>query len=164
MGLAMLFSTVPGCYAHSRSTPDSCLPTHALPLCCAVQVKDNGIVLFTYPKANTKGCTTQATGLNEKAAEFAAAGFKVGGHARGSCLCRPWPTALLLAYCVAAFCLQADTRTAEAHPRVAHTPAAPCVLCMCVPRSMQLPAHLSKASGLTRPPWRRCACLPLLLR
>lgn len=42
-------------------------------------MKDNGIVLFCYPKANTGGCTTQAVGLSEKSAELAAAGFKVYG-------------------------------------------------------------------------------------
>jgi peroxiredoxin Q/BCP len=43
------------------------------------QVKDNGIVLFAYPKANTKGCTSQAVGLSEKVDELAAAGYKVYG-------------------------------------------------------------------------------------
>jgi peroxiredoxin len=43
------------------------------------QVKDCGIVLFAYPKANTKGCTSQAVGLSEKADELAAAGYKVYG-------------------------------------------------------------------------------------
>jgi len=42
------------------------------------KVKDNGIVLFCYPKANTKGCTSQAVGLSEKATELAEAGYKVG--------------------------------------------------------------------------------------
>eukprot|EP00775_Hariotina_reticulata_P013659 gene13659-13781_t len=42
-------------------------------------VKDNGIVLFAYPKANTKGCTSQAVGLSEKMEELAAAGYKVYG-------------------------------------------------------------------------------------
>jgi peroxiredoxin Q/BCP len=44
-----------------------------------LQVKDCGIVLFAYPKANTKGCTSQAVGLSEKADELAAAGYKVYG-------------------------------------------------------------------------------------
>lgn len=44
-----------------------------------LQVKDNGIVLFCYPKANTAGCTTQAVGLSEKSDELAEAGFKVYG-------------------------------------------------------------------------------------
>ena len=34
-------------------------------------------MLFAYPKANTKGCTSQAVGLSEKAEELAAAGYKV---------------------------------------------------------------------------------------
>lgn len=51
-------------------------------ICCRTvvyQVKDNGIVLFAYPKANTKGCTSQAVGLSEKMDELAAAGYKVYG-------------------------------------------------------------------------------------
>lgn len=36
-------------------------------------------MLFCYPKAATKGCTSQAVGLSEKAEELAAAGYKVGG-------------------------------------------------------------------------------------
>jgi hypothetical protein len=44
-----------------------------------LQVKDCGIVLFAYPKASTKGCTSQAVGLSEKADELAAAGYKVYG-------------------------------------------------------------------------------------
>lgn len=47
--------------------------------CAPVQVKDSGIVLFAYPKANTGGCTTQAVGLSEKAEELAAAGYKLYG-------------------------------------------------------------------------------------
>jgi hypothetical protein len=51
----------------------------SLPAVCPphAQIKDNGIVLFCYPRANTPGCTNQAKGLNEKAAEMAAAGYKV---------------------------------------------------------------------------------------
>jgi peroxiredoxin len=48
-------------------------------LCAVCQVKDCGIVLFAYPKANTKGCTSQAVGLSEKADELAAAGYRVYG-------------------------------------------------------------------------------------
>lgn len=58
-----------------------------------MQVKDNGIVLFCYPKANTKGCTSQAVGLSEKAEELAAAGYKV--RAVVSCLCWVRASALL---------------------------------------------------------------------
>ncbi|KAF8072949.1 bcp1 [Scenedesmus sp. PABB004] len=42
-------------------------------------VKDCGIVLFAYPKANTPGCTNQAKGLNDALGELAAAGYKVYG-------------------------------------------------------------------------------------
>jgi hypothetical protein len=56
--------------------PERCVLRLPAPL----QVKDSGIVLFCYPKAATKGCTSQAVGLSEKAEELAAAGYKVGAR------------------------------------------------------------------------------------
>lgn len=38
-----------------------------------------GMILFTYPRANTPGCTTQACGLSSFAADAAAAGYVVVG-------------------------------------------------------------------------------------
>lgn len=38
-----------------------------------------GLLLFTYPRANTGGCTAQATGLSALAADFAAAGYALAG-------------------------------------------------------------------------------------
>ncbi|KAI3436734.1 hypothetical protein D9Q98_006149 [Chlorella vulgaris] len=42
-------------------------------------VKNKGIVIFMYPRANTGGCTKQACGFKDKIEEFAAAGFDVYG-------------------------------------------------------------------------------------
>jgi thioredoxin-dependent peroxiredoxin len=40
---------------------------------------ESGVLLFSYPRANTGGCTAQATGHNEQAAAYAKKGFKVFG-------------------------------------------------------------------------------------
>lgn len=52
-------------------------------LCCAWcsqdLIKDNGIVIFFYPKANTPGCTTQACGFRDNYDELLKAGYKVYG-------------------------------------------------------------------------------------
>lgn len=56
-----------------------CCPHWPCATAPVLQVKDNGIVLFAYPKANTKGCTSQAVGLSDKVEELAAAGYKVYG-------------------------------------------------------------------------------------
>jgi thioredoxin-dependent peroxiredoxin len=37
------------------------------------------VVLYFYPKANTPGCTTQACGIRDRAADYAAAGVTVIG-------------------------------------------------------------------------------------
>ncbi|GMH41594.1 hypothetical protein BSKO_09504 [Bryopsis sp. KO-2023] len=42
-------------------------------------VKDNGVVIFAYPRANTPGCTTQACGFKDKFDVFEKAGYKVYG-------------------------------------------------------------------------------------
>mmetsp|Transcript_10471 Transcript_10471/g.18878 ORF Transcript_10471/g.18878 Transcript_10471/m.18878 type:complete len:282 (+) Transcript_10471:1293-2138(+) len=41
--------------------------------------KDNGLIVFMYPKANTPGCTKQACGYNEHLNELEKAGYKVIG-------------------------------------------------------------------------------------
>lgn len=38
-----------------------------------------GLILFTYPRANTGGCTTQATGLSALKDQAAAAGYRIVG-------------------------------------------------------------------------------------
>jgi peroxiredoxin Q/BCP len=42
------------------------------------------VVLYFYPKDDTSGCTTEAVGFTEKAAEFAAAGAVVIGVSKDS--------------------------------------------------------------------------------
>ena len=42
-------------------------------------VKDSGVVLFFYPRANTPGCTKQACGFRDEHQKFLDAGFKVFG-------------------------------------------------------------------------------------
>jgi peroxiredoxin Q/BCP len=42
-------------------------------------VKDSGVVLFFYPKANTGGCTKQACGFKDEYKKFQDAGYKVFG-------------------------------------------------------------------------------------
>lgn len=42
-------------------------------------VKDNGVVLFFYPKANTPGCTKQASGFRDNYDRLVAAGYVVYG-------------------------------------------------------------------------------------
>ncbi|GAA5924606.1 hypothetical protein JCM10213_000393 [Rhodosporidiobolus nylandii] len=41
--------------------------------------KDNGLVIFSYPKANTPGCTTQACNFRDTKSAFAEQGFTVLG-------------------------------------------------------------------------------------
>lgn len=42
-------------------------------------MKDQGIVIFVYPKANTPGCTKQACGFQDNYSKIKAAGFGVYG-------------------------------------------------------------------------------------
>ncbi len=42
-------------------------------------VKDSGVVLFFYPRANTPGCTKQACGFRDEYKKFQDAGYKVFG-------------------------------------------------------------------------------------
>lgn len=42
-------------------------------------VKDNGVVIFFYPRANTPGCTTQACGFQENYSAIEKEGYKVYG-------------------------------------------------------------------------------------
>jgi len=42
-------------------------------------LKGETVVLYFYPKANTSGCTTQACGVRDRKAEYAAAGARVIG-------------------------------------------------------------------------------------
>jgi len=42
-------------------------------------LKGQTVVLYFYPKANTSGCTTQACGVRDRGADYAAAGARVIG-------------------------------------------------------------------------------------
>jgi thioredoxin-dependent peroxiredoxin len=42
-------------------------------------LKGQTVVLYFYPKANTSGCTTQACGVRDRRADYAAAGARVIG-------------------------------------------------------------------------------------
>lgn len=42
-------------------------------------LKETGILLFSYPKANTGGCTAQAKGFNDAHDDLVKAGYKVFG-------------------------------------------------------------------------------------
>ncbi len=46
--------------------------------------KPNGVVLFFYPRDNTKGCTTEAIDFTAAKADFAAAGVTVFGISKDS--------------------------------------------------------------------------------
>ena len=46
------------------------------------------IVLYSYPKANTSGCTAEACSLQAHKEELAAAGYEIIGVSRTSRLCR----------------------------------------------------------------------------
>src|SRR5215204_3783744 len=42
-------------------------------------LKGQTVVLYFYPKANTSGCTTQACGVRDRKADYAATGARVVG-------------------------------------------------------------------------------------
>ncbi|KAM0755865.1 AhpC-TSA-domain-containing protein [Meredithblackwellia eburnea MCA 4105] len=46
--------------------------------------KDNGLVIFSYPKASTPGCTTQACNFRDTYDEISATGFKIFGISQDS--------------------------------------------------------------------------------
>ena len=49
------------------------------PPCLQSVLESSGLLLFSYPRANTGGCTAQAKGFNEHYAALEKAGFKVFG-------------------------------------------------------------------------------------
>lgn len=59
--------------------PDFELPDQNGDLVRLSDVLDRTIVLFFYPRADTPGCTTQACGVRDRSAEYAAAGARVIG-------------------------------------------------------------------------------------
>lgn len=42
-------------------------------------MKDNGVVIFFYPRANTPGCTVQACAFRDKTAAIEKEGYKIYG-------------------------------------------------------------------------------------
>lgn len=54
-------------------------PTHATNHRVQAVVKESGLLLFSYPKANTSGCTAQARGFSRNAPAIEAAGYKIFG-------------------------------------------------------------------------------------
>ena len=71
--------------AEKKTSHQPIQSSHTLPrlLCPHSHLQDvlatTGVLLFSYPKANTSGCTTQALGHNEQAAAYKAKGFVVYG-------------------------------------------------------------------------------------
>lgn len=62
-------------------------------------LKEQGLVLFMYPKANTPGCTKQACGFRENTAELSSAGFAVYGMSADTPAAQTsWKTKHNLAY------------------------------------------------------------------
>ncbi|MGC1851038.1 MAG: thioredoxin-dependent thiol peroxidase [Solirubrobacterales bacterium] len=59
--------------------PDFTLPDQNGNLVRLSDVFDQTVVLFFYPRADTPGCTTQACGVRDRGAEYAAAGARVIG-------------------------------------------------------------------------------------
>jgi thioredoxin-dependent peroxiredoxin len=59
--------------------PDFALPDQNGDEVKLSDLKGETVVLYFYPKANTSGCTTQACGVRDRKADYAAAGAKVIG-------------------------------------------------------------------------------------
>ncbi|TMK56328.1 MAG: thioredoxin-dependent thiol peroxidase [Actinobacteria bacterium] len=62
-----------------KKAPDFELPDQNGNLIKLSDVLDRALVLFFYPRANTSGCTTQACGVRDRKADYAAAGATVIG-------------------------------------------------------------------------------------
>src|SRR3979409_1380629 len=59
--------------------PDSTLPDQDGNDVTLSALRGHPVVLYFYPKANTSGCTTQACGVRDHRADYAAAGARVIG-------------------------------------------------------------------------------------
>ena len=62
-----------------QQAPDFTLPDQDGELVSLSDFRGKTVVLYWYPKANTPGCTTQACGIRDRAAEYEAAGVTVLG-------------------------------------------------------------------------------------
>lgn len=61
------------------AAPDFTLPDQAGAEVSLSDFAGEWLVLYFYPRADTPGCTTQACGVRDRSAEYAAAGAKVVG-------------------------------------------------------------------------------------
>jgi peroxiredoxin Q/BCP len=59
--------------------PDFALPDQSGETVKLKDLRGETVVLYFYPKADTSGCTTQACGVRDRKAEYAAAGARVIG-------------------------------------------------------------------------------------
>src|SRR3979409_1540977 len=64
--------------------PDSTLPDQDGNDVTLSALRGHPVVLYFYPKADTPGCTTQACGVRDHRADYAAAGATVLGVSRDS--------------------------------------------------------------------------------
>jgi thioredoxin-dependent peroxiredoxin len=65
--------------AEGDKAPDFALPDQNGEKVKLSDLKGETVVLYFYPKANTSGCTTQACGVRDRKADYAAAGARVIG-------------------------------------------------------------------------------------
>jgi peroxiredoxin Q/BCP len=65
--------------AEGDKAPDFALPDQSGDEVKLKDLRGETVVLYFYPKANTSGCTTQACGIRDRRADYAAAGAKVIG-------------------------------------------------------------------------------------
>ena len=61
------------------SAPDFTLPDQAGDEVSLADLKDETVVLYFYPRADTPGCTTQACSVRDRSGEYKAAGARVIG-------------------------------------------------------------------------------------
>lgn len=65
--------------AEGDKAPDFALPDQHGETVKLKDLRGETVVLYFYPKANTSGCTTQACGVRDRKADYAAAGARVIG-------------------------------------------------------------------------------------
>jgi peroxiredoxin Q/BCP len=65
--------------AEGDKAPDFALPDQNGETLELKDLRGETVVLYFYPKANTSGCTTQACGVRDRKADYAAAGARVIG-------------------------------------------------------------------------------------
>jgi len=65
--------------AEGDAVPDFTLPDQNGDEVTLSELRGETVVLYFYPRADTPGCTTQACGVRDRGAEYAAAGVRVIG-------------------------------------------------------------------------------------